>query len=72
MSNLETVVQSQLATRKEFTFLGDDGYVVQANNYGGVLAVLVTDPEGNPTFDHFTDFRNLLNHLKAHGGHLHH
>ena len=44
MSNLESVVQSQLQTRKQFTFLGSDGCIVQAHNYDGVLAVHVTDP----------------------------
>lgn len=71
MSNLESVVQYQLQTRKQFTFLGSDGCLVQANNYDGVLAVVVTDPDGKTLFDHYTDFKNLLNHLALHGGHVH-
>ncbi len=54
MSNLKSVVQNQLKTRKQFTFLGSDGCLVQANNYDGVLAVLVNDPEGKTLFDHYT------------------
>ena len=71
MSNLRTVVESHLATRKQFTFLGDDGCVVQANNYDGVLAVHVTDPQGKTLFDHYTDFKVLMRHLELHGGHVH-
>ena len=71
MSNLKSVVQSQLQTRKQFTFLGDDGCIVQANNYDGVLAVLVTGPDGKTLFDHYTDFKVLLKHLEMHGGHIH-
>ena len=71
MSNLKSVVQNQHQTRKQFTFLGDDGCLVQANNYDGVLAVLVTDPEGKTLFDHYTEFKVLLRHLELHGGHIH-
>lgn len=70
MSNLESVVQSQLQTRKQFTFLGSDGCLVQANNYDGVLAVHVTDPDGKTLFDHYTEFKVLLRHLELHGGHI--
>ena len=72
MSKLEAVVRSQLKSNKTFTFLGDDGVVVQAHDLDGVLAVVVTDSQNEIIYDHYTDFRNLLNHLKAHGGHLHH
>ena len=71
MSNLKSVVQNHLKTRKQFTFLGSDGCLVQANNYDGVLAVLVTDPEGKTLFDHYTEFKVLLRHLELHGGHIH-
>ena len=71
MSNLKSVVQNQLKTRKQFTFLGDDGCLVQANDLDGVLAVLVTDPEGKTLFDHYTEFKVLLRHLELHGGHVH-
>ena len=71
MSNLKSVVQNKLQTRKQFTFLGSDGCLVQANNYDGVLAVLVTDPEGKTLFDHYTEFMVLLRHLELHGGHVH-
>lgn len=71
MSNLESVVRHQLKLNKEFTFLGDDGCLVQANNYDGVLAVHVTDQEGKTLFDHYTDFKVLLKHLEMHGGHIH-
>jgi len=71
MSHLKTVAQAQLKTRKQFTFLGSDGCLVQANDLDGVLAVHVTDPEGKTLYDHYTDFRNLLNHLALHGGHVH-
>ena len=71
MSNLKSVVQNQLQTRKQFTFLGDDGCIVQANNYDGVLAVLVTGPDGKTLFDHYTEFKVLLRHLELHGGHVH-
>ena len=72
MSHLESVVRHSLKVHKEFLFLGDDGFVVQANDLDNVIAILVTDPKGNPTFDHYGDFTLLLHHLKAHGGHLHH
>ena len=68
MSNLESVVQSQLQTRKQFTFLGSDGCIVQAHNYDGVLAVHVTDPEGKTLFDHYTEFKVLLRHLELQAG----
>lgn len=71
MSNLRTVVESQLQTQRQFTFLGDDGCIVQANNYDGVLAVHVTDPEGKTLFDNYTDFKVLMRHLEMHGGHVH-
>jgi len=72
MSSLETVAKSALQTKGQFTFLGDDGFIVQANDLDGVLAVTVTDSESNLVFDHYADFALLLRHLKAHGGHLHH
>ena len=71
MSNLESVVRHQLKLNKEFTFLGDDGCLVQAHNYDGVLAVHVTDPDGKTLFDHYTEFKVLLRHLELHGGHVH-
>lgn len=71
MSNLKSVVQNQLKTRKQFTFLGSDGCLVQANNYDGVLAVHVIDQQGKTLFDHYTDFKVLLKHLEMHGGHVH-
>ena len=71
MSHLESVVRHQLKLNNEFTFLGDDGCLVQANNYDGVLAVHVTDQEGKTLFDHYTDFKVLLKHLEMHGGHIH-
>lgn len=72
MSHLESVVRTQLKLNKQFTFIGDDGVIVQANDYAGVLAVVVTDPQGKTLFDHYTDFKNLLNHLALHGGHIYH
>lgn len=72
MSILESVARDQLKTKGQFTFLGDDGYTVSAHDLDGTLGLLVTDPEGNPTFDHYSTFDVLLRHLKAHGGHLHH
>ncbi len=72
MSNLAQVAQEQLKSRRQFTFLGDDGCLVQANDYDGVLAVHITDDQGRTLYDHYTDFRNLLNHLRAHGGHIQH
>lgn len=71
MSNLSQVAQQQLQTRKQFTFLGPDGCIVQAHNYDGVLAVHVTDPEGRTLYDHYTEFKVLLRHLELHGGHIH-
>ena len=71
MSNLKSVVQNQLKTRKQFTFLGSDGCLVQANNLDGVLAVHVIDQQGKTLFDHYTDFKVLLKHLEMHGGHIH-
>ena len=71
MSHLESVAQSALKTRKQFTFLGSDGAVIQANDLDGVLAVHVVDRHGRTLFDHYTDFKNLLNHLALHGGHVH-
>lgn len=71
MSHLESVVRHQLKLNKEFTFLGDDGCLVQANDYDGVLAVHVIDPQGKTLFDHYTDFKVLLKHLEMHGGHVH-
>ena len=71
MSNLAQVAQEQLKSRKQFTFLGDDGCLIQANDYDGVLAVHVTDPEGKTLFDHYTEFKVLLRHLELHGGHIH-
>ena len=71
MSHLESVVRHQLKLNKEFTFLGDDGCLVQANDLDGVLAVHVTDPEGKTLFDHYTEFKVLLKHLEMHGGHIH-
>ena len=71
MSHLAHVAKTALESQGLFTFLGDDGYVVQAQNLDGILGIVVTDPEGNPTFDHYGDFALLLRHLKLHGGHLH-
>lgn len=71
MSNLAQVAQEQLKSRKQFTFLGSDGAIVQAHNYDGVLAGHVTDPEGKTLFDHYTEFKVLLRHLELHGGHVH-
>lgn len=71
MSHLESVVRHQLKLNKQFTFLGSDGCLVQANNYDGVLAVLVTGPDGKTLFDHYTEFKVLLRHLELHGGHVH-
>ena len=72
MSRLQSVVEHSLKTRKEFLFLGDDGYTVEAHDHDGVLSILVLDPKDEPVFDHWGDFRLLMNHLKAHGGHVHH
>lgn len=71
MSHLESVAQSALKTQKEFTFLGDDGVTITAHDLDGVLAVHVVDRHGLTLFDHYTDFKNLLNHLALHGGHVH-
>ncbi|MBK7804352.1 MAG: hypothetical protein IPJ55_17155 [Chloracidobacterium sp.] len=71
MSHLEAVAREQLKDRKQFTFLGSDGCLVQANDLDGVLAVVVTDPQGKTLFDHYTDFKVLLRHLALHGGHVH-
>jgi len=71
MSHLETVARAQLKDRKQFTFLGDDGVTIQANDYNGVLSVVVTDVQGKTLFDHYTDFKVLLRHLEMHGGHVH-
>jgi hypothetical protein len=71
MSHLESVVRHQLKLNKEFTFLGEDGAYIQAHDLDGVLAVHIVDRHGKTLFDHYTDFRNLLNHLALHGGHIH-
>ncbi len=71
MSHLESVVRHQLKLNKEFTFLGDDGCLVQANDLDGVLAVHVIDQQGKTLFDHYTHFKVLLKHLEMHGGHVH-
>ncbi len=71
MSHLESVVRHELKLNKKFTFLGDDGAVIQANDLDGVLAVHIVDRHGRTLFDHYTDFKNLLNHLALHGGHVH-
>ena len=71
MSHLAHVAKTALESQGLFTFLGDDGYVVQAQDLDGILGIVITDPEGNPTFDHYGDLSLLLRHLKLHGGHLH-
>ena len=72
MSHLARVAKTALESQGLFTFLGDDGYVIQVQNLGGdVLSLLVTDPDGNPVFDHYANHDLLLRHLKLHGGHLH-
>jgi len=71
MSHLESVVRHQLKLNKEFTFLGDDGCLVQANDLDGVLAIFVVDSKGIPIFDDYGDLALLKRHVALHGGHLH-
>ena len=72
MSNLNIVLLQQLKTKGHFSFLGNDGYTVNAHDLDGIYSLEVYDQHGTITYEGYTDLPRILHHVKAHGGHLYH
>lgn len=66
MSILIQTLLDQLNTVGQFHLLGTDGFVINAINCGGVYALEVLNPSGNPVLNCYSELPRVLAQVKAH------